>query len=488
VIATFAVGAGLLPGAAALAKEDFPTATNVLVPADRPNEIIVGTNFGLVVSEDGGGTWTWSCEQVLNTYAQLYVMAPAPIDRMFTVASQGVAFSDDAGCTWHASGGDLGGQFAGRIQFEPAVPGRVFMTTALATDGGVIASVLMSNDGGANFDSTFYVGTTAVTGIAIAPSDPMTMYLGTRGPAAFQSQILKSTDGGASFTPIDLTGGPAPGDATVLAVDPNNKDRIALRWQTLSTTDAGFATLDDALVVADTGSGSSTTPIAVPDGALQAFLILADGTWLVAAQHGRTVPLLFRSVDGGASFAPVANPPFIVDLAERRGVVYAATGFDDTGATFALLEAASTDGGLTWQPGASFGGVQAISACVASVCADMCQRLATDEALWDPKVCSAAPPGGGAGSGGRDAGPGGGGAGAGGGGAAPGGGGGGASGGGAGAFAAQPDASITDAGTTGLRRVSACSCEMTGAGRGALAIVVAAVLAALACRRRRRPE
>ncbi|HEY7373975.1 MAG TPA: sialidase family protein [Polyangia bacterium] len=475
VAATFAGAAWVLAGATALAKADFPAAISVHVPADRPNQIVVGTNFGLVVSEDGGATWTWSCEQDLNSYAASYAMAPAPFDRLFAVAARGLAFSDDAGCTWRAAGGDLAGQFVGAVQFEFALPGRVFVTATSPTDGGALSSILRSDDGGATFDSalgTVYAGTTAVTSFVIAPSDPMTMYLSTRGPASFQSAILKSTDGGASFVPVDLTGAPPPGAASVLAVDPRGKDRIAVRWQTLSETDAGLATVDDALVVADTGSGTWTKAVAVPDGALRALLILADGAWLVSAQQGRDVPLLFRSDGGGAAFAPVADPPFIVDLAERRGVVYAATGFDYTGATFALLEETSTDGGLTWQPGASFGGVQAISGCVASVCADACLSLSTNDGLWDAEVCTAAPPdGGGSGSGSGGAA-----------GAGRGGSGGGAAGGAVGS-GGGPEIS-GDGGVKALRGPSGCACATSDAGPGALAVISAAALAALVRRRR----
>ena len=54
----------LLSGpAVALADGALPDSETILVPADRPQEIVLVTNFGLVISEDVGRTWLWSCEQ-----------------------------------------------------------------------------------------------------------------------------------------------------------------------------------------------------------------------------------------------------------------------------------------------------------------------------------------------------------------------------------------------------------------------------------------
>jgi hypothetical protein len=53
---------GLVLAAPAAARGDgaFPAGEGVLVPADTPQEILLVTNFGVVSSEDGGATWTWS--------------------------------------------------------------------------------------------------------------------------------------------------------------------------------------------------------------------------------------------------------------------------------------------------------------------------------------------------------------------------------------------------------------------------------------------
>src|SRR5437763_16996912 len=59
MMATLCAGAARADGA-------FPDAQGLLLPSDRPNEIMLATTFGVVVSLDGGQTWTYSCEQQGN--------------------------------------------------------------------------------------------------------------------------------------------------------------------------------------------------------------------------------------------------------------------------------------------------------------------------------------------------------------------------------------------------------------------------------------
>ena len=38
---------------------------SLFLPADRPRSMILGTNFGLVVSDDDGANWYLVCEQAM---------------------------------------------------------------------------------------------------------------------------------------------------------------------------------------------------------------------------------------------------------------------------------------------------------------------------------------------------------------------------------------------------------------------------------------
>src|SRR5262245_8920761 len=97
--------AALVTGTPVVARGDgaFPAGQGVLVPADRPQEIVLVTNFGVVLSEDAGATWTWSCEQDANALGVLYQLGPAPRHRLFAVANQQVVTSDDDTCSWQTA-------------------------------------------------------------------------------------------------------------------------------------------------------------------------------------------------------------------------------------------------------------------------------------------------------------------------------------------------------------------------------------------------
>src|SRR6266850_6434690 len=96
----------LLPGPrAARANGAFPESYQLFLPADRPDQIVLATNFGLIISDDAGATWTWTCEQKATVMASLYGVSAPPLDRFFSMSTLvGLAYSDDASCTWTSSG------------------------------------------------------------------------------------------------------------------------------------------------------------------------------------------------------------------------------------------------------------------------------------------------------------------------------------------------------------------------------------------------
>ena len=106
-----AIGIGILAAAFTLlparARADgaLPNSQNILTPADRPQEILLVTNFGLVMTEDGGKTWTWSCEQTANAYGYQYQLSLSPRHRVFALANKALVYSDDNTCGWSVAGG-----------------------------------------------------------------------------------------------------------------------------------------------------------------------------------------------------------------------------------------------------------------------------------------------------------------------------------------------------------------------------------------------
>jgi len=361
---------------AARADGAFPDGQTILAPADRPAEILLATNFGVLTSEDGGGSWLWSCEQPVNSYGRLYQMGPPPAHRLYAIAGGKLVFSDDGACGWQVAGGALAGQLCEDAFVDPTDDTRVLAAGLTSGPAGAVYSVLESMDGGATFAGTLYTGAPGdlVTGLEIAASDPKTIALALSAGAAAAPTLARSGDGGATWQLADLTAALGSAQVRIVAIDPVDADRVWLR-----ALGAG----GDALALATRGGATVAVPLSFDSGALTAFTRTATGTLLVAGTVAGA-PALFRSTDGGATFAPLPGPPHILALAARGGTVYAAT---DT-AYERFAEATSTDEGTTWQPGLAFIDVAAIAPCLKGVCQTDCAARAQQK-QWSASVCVA---------------------------------------------------------------------------------------------------
>ena len=364
------------PGAAR-ADGAFPNGQTVLVPADHPGEIILATNFGLVSTEDGGRAWLWSCEQAANSYGHLYQMGPQ--HRLYAVAGSKLVFSDDGACDWQTGGGALASQLCEDLFVDPGDATRVLAVGLVTGAGGPAYTVLESDDGGTTFDRAIYTAAAGdlVTGVEIAASDPMVIDVALSHGAAGAATLARSSDGGATWALTDLSAALGPGQVRILAIDPSDAGRVLLR---------AIGPAGDALAIADGAGPSVFVPLTLAGGSLVAFTRTTAGTLLLAGSpHG--APVLYRSLDAGATFAPVNGAPAVLALAARAGIVYAAT--DTTLVPFA--EATSTDEGASWEPGMAFAGIAAIDPCVKAACQGDCAARATQQ-QWPAAMCVAGPP------------------------------------------------------------------------------------------------
>src|SRR4029079_2426851 len=142
--------------AAAYANGAFPDSENILTPADRPQEIILVTNFGLVTSADNGKTWLWSCEQDGNALGMLYQLTPLPRNRLFAVSNHNVVYADDGSCGWRVGGGAVAGQSITDAYLDP-VTGTRMMAIGVASQ---VYSLFQSTDSGATFAPALYTAPT----------------------------------------------------------------------------------------------------------------------------------------------------------------------------------------------------------------------------------------------------------------------------------------------------------------------------------------
>src|ERR671937_2745289 len=157
----------------------FPDEFSVHFPPDAPHRILVGANFGLLVSEDDGATWRYSCEPWIVAGSNAAVNPESSVI-FYQVTPDGVLLADavnitrsaDQACTWPTATG-LEGQVITDVFASPGDATTVLAIIAAANGSYVVAS----HDGGKSFDPTrLYDTADVLTGIEIARSDPAVVY------------------------------------------------------------------------------------------------------------------------------------------------------------------------------------------------------------------------------------------------------------------------------------------------------------------------
>jgi hypothetical protein len=384
----------------ARANGAFPESYQIVLPADRPQQLILATNFGLIISDDDGASWTWTCEQKATTNGSLYGVAGAPLDRLYSASQDvGLAWSDDQSCTWTSSGGSLATVRATDYFSDPTNPSRVYALGKLAVDDTSAPRVVASDDGGKTFGAPIYTApaTTSPTtfllqGLESARSDPKTIYVAgyMSMQSVFHPRLERSTDGGQTWTEIDEEPALGQNNFRIIAVDPADAQTLTVRvieltGESLAISHDGGMTFEKKFMVA---------------GQLTGYVRLDSGTILVSGALA-VDGVGYRSTDGGQTFVDwtpkttsdagvpdvasdggAPRPPHIRALAARGGKLYAAAkNFSDDWAL-----GVSTDEGVTFARLMRYDEVSSIRPCAQAICGDSCQKQVGAQ-VWPASVC-----------------------------------------------------------------------------------------------------
>lgn len=375
ILVTIAFGVAARVPAPSVAHADgaFPDAQSVLLPRDRPRQIILAATFGLVFSDDDGATWSYACEQAgATSLGMQYSVGPPPEDRIYAVASSRAPVSADGGCTWQLAGGALAGTVVTDVFPDPTHAKRVFAIALSADSGAPSSSVYRSLDGGLTYASASLVAPAdaTVTGVEAAASDATRIYATiAQGTTVVNPSLARSEDGGDTWTTVSLAAALGAVKPSLITVDPTDAQRVFLR---LASGASGLPT-QEALAVTSDGGASWTTPLVLPGGTIMGFARLSGGALIVAATDA-VGPVIYRSDDGGVTFAPTRVAFHPKGLAVRDDVVFVATS-EFAGDGFAL--ASSEDGGKSWKPRLAFADISGVRACVKSQCRMDCEYLAS---------------------------------------------------------------------------------------------------------------
>ncbi len=254
---------------------------------------------------------------------------------------------------------------AGWSTCAEGVPG----TPGLFYFGGADGGVWKTTDNGRTWESLFDdQGTASVGALAVAPSDPSVLYVGTgqvapRWDIASGDGLYRSGDGGATWQRMGLADSRHIGR---ILVDPRDPDTLLVaalghvfgpneQRGVFRSTDGGATWQKVLYRDADTGAVDLASDPAVPDTVYAALWQLRRYPWQAyftpADGPGSGI---YKSADGGATWAPVggdglpASPLGRIGLAVAPGSggrrVYATITARQDGGLYR-----SDDGGATWE-------------------------------------------------------------------------------------------------------------------------------------------
>ncbi|MCU0303222.1 MAG: hypothetical protein MUC56_04070 [Thermoanaerobaculales bacterium] len=309
--------------------DGFESAVNPLVP-----DLVYGTIYGTLVfrSFDGGSSWLDVSPPTggdPTPFATPLTMRPDLPWQLFTGSSR-VWRSDDAGATWLALptevvGGGWSFDVVRAVAVTPADHQRIVI--------GKGAAVLASHDGGSTWRET---PTAAfVNSVALSPVAADLVLAGTARPAADEPQLLRSSDGGLTWT--GATAGLPPFAVQALAWHPSDP----------ATAFAGT----DVGLYRSTDGASSWSPVGdgLPAVSVHDLVVADDGSRVVVATHGRGIWELALADPVGAPPVVTLDGPTEVFIGDPAA--FPATAVDPDGGSLDLRFLASDDWRLV--PGAA---------------------------------------------------------------------------------------------------------------------------------------
>jgi uncharacterized repeat protein (TIGR01451 family) len=187
----------------------------------QPGRLFAALTAGLARSTDGGTSW--SLQQVVppGSSQQLFELQSSPLtpQSILAAGNRGVYRSTDGGLLWTVAGNGLpAGADIGRLRVAPS-DGRVgYATLYNSNPGGTpLPGLYRTADGGQNWvPATTDPALASLQLLAVDPSAASTLY------AVANNALIRSTDGGSSWSTLTWSTQPGIGMPAVFAVDPVN--------------------------------------------------------------------------------------------------------------------------------------------------------------------------------------------------------------------------------------------------------------------------
>ena len=191
------------------------------------NDAVVATTRGLLFGDPGARRWSLLCSEAFGVTTGLpYRIAQLPNGQLYVASVGGMRVSDDQGCSWrpHPSLGELDVTY---LFQEAARPERIYVTVFGGGEGGIRAS----DDGGDTFRVLYRASASEfLNSLEVAAGNSNQIYatLSTTEelPRLF---VLRSSDGGATWSRTELRDAEDVIDVGVLAINPADAGELLLR-------------------------------------------------------------------------------------------------------------------------------------------------------------------------------------------------------------------------------------------------------------------
>lgn len=306
---------------------------SVVTHPDDAAVVSIGDETGVLTSRDRGETWEDRSEGLIDSYLTAVAVNDARSETVLagTECSGGLFVSDDRGETWRWERSGIPDHHDGvwgehYVMHLAARGDRAYATTA--------SGLLLSDDGGESWSmlETEFSGQelTHLHGLALHPTDPDTVYVGTGrldaggNPDAFDgTHIWKTTDGGTTWAEL-AQGFPTEADTVVqhILVNPHDPSIVYVGTNARDYLHGGNPPGEGRGLFKSTDGGGQWASVDTPVANVNALAI--DGgepeTGYLASDRG-----IYRTTDGGRSWTTV-HPSFSHGLATHPahpGLVFA---------------------------------------------------------------------------------------------------------------------------------------------------------------------
>lgn len=327
--------------------------TALAIDPVTPTTLYAGTyDRGVFKSTDGGASW--SATGLTNILVTALAIDPQTPGTVYAGTEGGGAFKTaDGGGNWIAINSGLTELNVADLAIDSQTPATLYAVTpgAWVSPGEVSpGGVFKSTDGGATWNAvlrneSFFYQTAIVQDLAIDPQNPAVLYTSVLYYTFVDAwgEVLKSTDGGASWNSTALNTWNVPGD---LAIAPQTS-------QTPTTVYAGSLYYGTAFKSID--GGASWSELTITPFYLEVHDLAIDP--VTPATLYAVIPYdgVFKSTDGGATWS-AANTG-LTDTLQAFGfnLNLRDLAIDPLNPTTLYLGTVagvfkSTDGAATWSP------------------------------------------------------------------------------------------------------------------------------------------